>query len=181
MPPSTNLRYLLVVRLIRWIRAWAVAAALAVVCVLTLSDSVMGPLRRVGRLGLRVIRRAESDSGFDLVSRPDLPVQSDTIGHFLAWAAIGLVAAGLARGARARVQLFLGLLVFSAFLEVAQEYLSWSRTPELTDLAANGAGLIVGFAIHAVLAGILGPVITAMAGRTGGGRRGVVGPTATES
>lgn len=134
----------------------AVATGLmGVVCLLTLSDSIIGPLGDTISAGFQLVRGVESGVGFDVLSRPSLPVASDTLGHFLAWTAVGFTAGGLAVTAASKFNLFIGLFAFSALLEVGQRHLSWSRSAEFTDLMANGTGLALGFLAYSVAQGMV--------------------------
>ncbi len=139
----------------------AASAVLLAVCVMTLSDSILVPLRLARNAALRVLAGLEAGSGLDLISRSDLPVGLDTIGHFLAWTTIGFLAAGLARSAVARIGLFAGLLTLSGLLEIGQRYLSWSRTAELSDLVANGVGLGLGMTFAIILVAVFGAMASA--------------------
>ncbi len=141
------------------------SAVLFAVCVMTLSDSILVPLRLARNSALQVLGTLEAGSGFDLVSRSDLPVGLDTLGHFVAWTAIGFLAAGVARGAVARVGLFVSLFTLSALLELGQRHLSWSRTAELSDLMANGIGLGLGMTVAIILIAVFGAMASAVGGR----------------
>ncbi|MGI9597987.1 MAG: hypothetical protein ACR2QK_17620 [Acidimicrobiales bacterium] len=155
-------------RWFRWMQVWAAFGLLAVVCVLTLSDSIIGPLTGAIGDGLDVVRGLKPGTGLNVVSRPDLPLASDTIGHFMAWTAVGLTAGGLVVTTINRVNLFLGLFAFSALLEVGQRHLSWSRSAEFTDLVANGVGLALGFGMYALAETMLNAAIPALGTRAGG-------------
>ena len=153
-------------------RRLAVVGALGAVTVLTLSDSILGPLRRTAARGLAGVRGVESVTGVDMVSRSDLPAAPDIIGHVVLWSVVGLLTWGVARTWAVRLGLLVGLFALSALLEVGQQYLSWSRAAELSDLAANGVGLVGGFAVAAVLQALRWPRLPAGAHRGGGDHRG---------
>ncbi len=133
----------------RWIHALAVAAALAVVGVVSLSDTLL-PINRAMNLTRRTLGRATANVGTDIATDMAIPIGTDTIGHFIIWAMIGLLAAGLCHGIR-RLNLFLGLFALSALIEVGQRHLSWSRSAELSDLVANGVGLGLGFIVVMII------------------------------
>lgn len=99
-------------------------------------------------LGLRFIPGA---GAFTAGGYLDIPLGRDTLGHFVAWGMIGFVAAGVFRRARWRLLLLGALFALSALIEVGQQYLSWSRSAELSDLAANGFGLVAGFVAFIVI------------------------------
>lgn len=142
-------------RIVRVLQLGVVGAVVGAVAVASLSDSILRPLRSIGAKLLAVARTVESSAGVDLGSRSSLPVGADTVAHVLAWAVVGLVAAGLAQTAIRRINLFLILFGLSALLEVGQRHLSWSRSAELTDLAANGLGLAIGFGTALLIGSML--------------------------
>lgn len=125
----------------------ATGGVLLVIGVASLSDTIFkGPIGEllsfVFYLGLRIVPGTEA---FTAGGRFDLPIGKDTIGHFVAWAMVGMVAAGVFKRWQWRVVTFVSLFVLSALIEVGQQYLSWSRSAEFSDLAANGFGLVAGF------------------------------------
>ena len=129
------------------------AVTLLTVAVLSLSDGILGPVRAGASSAFEVGRAVEMGTGVDLASRSSVPIDADTLGHLVLWAAVGLVAAGLATRSMARIRLAVGLFALSGLVEVGQQYLSSSRSAELTDLAANGVGLVVGFATYTAIEG----------------------------
>ncbi len=142
-----------------------VLALIGIVCVLTLSDSIVRPMTEVVGGAFRVMSGLDSGSGLDVLSRPNLPFASDTIGHFLAWTAVGFTAGGLTVTTISRFNLYLGLFAFSALLEVGQRHLSWSRSAEFTDLMANGVGLALGFVAYGLLEGAVTAVLPSLGPR----------------
>jgi hypothetical protein len=153
---------------IRILRRLTMAVTLLTVAVLSLSDGILGPMRAGASTAVDVGRAVETETGVELGSRFSPPVEADTIGHLVLWTGVGLVAAGLATRPGARLRLALGLFALSAAVEVGQRYLSSTRSAEITDLAANGVGLTVGFLAYAAvealtrlwwvrLRGLLGP------------------------
>ena len=131
---------------------------LAVLGIASLADSGVGSggmaLMRSAFMGLRMI--PGGGLGIGLVSA--LPFAADTISHFLAWTAVGLLAAGLAQGFVERINLAVTLFALSAMIEIGQQYLSSSRMAEVSDLLANGVGLTVGF----IGAGFVGAAIRSL-------------------
>jgi hypothetical protein len=140
---------------VRILRRLVVAVTLVTVGALSLSDGILGPVRAGASTAVEVGRAVELGTGVDLASRSTVPVDADTLGHFVLWAGVGVVTAGFARRPAARIQLALGLFALSGAVEVGQRYLSSSRSAELSDLMANGVGLAVGFLAYSVVEGAL--------------------------
>ncbi len=89
--------------------------------------------------------------GTDFVDRGDLPFEWDTMSHFMSWAAAGLLGHIMVRRRFSSVLLGLGLFAMSAAIEVAQPFLSSTRSLSLTDLTANGLGIILGISMAAIV------------------------------
>lgn len=134
----------------RYLRVGLVVAVVAVVGVFSLSDSILGPLGHAMSGAADVIRTVADTTGIALGRRADLPVATDTLGHLAAWSVVGFAAAGVMTQPLHRINVLLGLLVVSALFEVGQRHLSWSRSAELSDLVANGVGLVVGFVAFSI-------------------------------
>lgn len=131
-------------------RAWLLFAALGVLIAVSLSDragdgsgSVSGGLGRVDHLLLE-------GRGISVLSQL-IPVGLDTIGHFIAWGLVGLIAADTAQTIEVKANRYVALVALSAVVEVGQHYLSFSRSAQLTDLIANAAGLAVGFTMSEIV------------------------------
>jgi hypothetical protein len=142
--------------LVRRFHLAALAAVMAGVCVLTLSDTLVGPAMARASVLVDVVRLmvdliSDSTGGSGRLSRSMVPFRTDTIGHFMAWAGVGFLAAGVPATALSRFNLYFGLFALSAFLEAGQRYLTWSRVAEFSDLMANGAGLALGFGCFALV------------------------------
>ena len=74
---------------------------------------------------------------------------SDKFLHFSAYAGLAFCFSGVVeRHHWARV--VVGLLLFGGAIELAQEFLSPTRTGELGDLAANAAGIVAGILVAAL-------------------------------
>ena len=141
-----------------WLRCIHLAiagAVIGVVGVFSLSDSILGPLRTAASAAADLARWLEAVLGVDLGSRSSLPVTMDTLGHFLVWAVVATVAAGLTGSAARRINLFLTLFTLSALFEIGQHYLAQSRSAEVTDLLGNGAGLVLGFVAYSTIEAVL--------------------------
>ncbi len=129
---------------------------MGVVCVLTLSDTLVDPVTARAAASVDTIKLVLEGfflptSGGPSLSRSSVPFRTDTIGHFVAWSGVGFMAAGIPTTAINRLNLYFGLFAMSAFLEAGQRYLSWSRVAEFSDLVANGAGLAVGFVVFGLV------------------------------
>jgi len=138
-------------RWFRWIHFGALVAVVCLVGVLSLSDSLVGPIADLMSIIGRLSRQLLSGDSFGAGRRPSLPLATDTLMHFGGWAGVGFVAGGLLAAAADRVNLALGLVTISAFFEAGQRYLTSSRSAELSDLVANGAGLTLGFVTFALV------------------------------
>lgn len=154
-------------RMYKWFHISVFAGAMVGVCILTLSDTLVDPATAyifslvrtfVGPVvgAVRLVLEALSPAGgADTLSRSSVPFRTDTIGHFVAWSAVGLLAAGIPVTAWNRFNLYFGLFALSAFLEAGQRYLSWSRVAEFSDLVANGFGLALGFILFGLAENVL--------------------------
>ncbi len=132
----------------------------------SLSDSVTQSPGTVLTLAARVAAKLTPGMGAAGVGGADLPIGADTVGHFIAWAGVGIIACGLVSGIAERMNLFLGLFALSALIEVGQRYLSWSRAAEFSDLVANGVGLAVGFTSFWLMAGTFRMMFPTTAAKT---------------
>lgn len=132
-------------RISRWFHLSITGCVLAIIGIASLSDSVRGSgargLVEFVHTGATIIPGYRF--GIDVLA--GLPFDGDTIGHFVAWTMVGIVAAGLVDGVVERLNVLLSLFALSALIEVGQRHLSSSRSAEVTDLMANGVGLAVGF------------------------------------
>ena len=153
-------------RIFWWIHLTVVAGVLSAVGVASLSDSVTSSPGTVMSIAARIATRLTPGMGLGIGGGADLPIGADTVGHFIAWTGVGIVASGLVSGFAERMNLFLGLFALSALIEVGQRYLSWSRVAEFSDLVANGVGLAVGFASFWVLSGTIRRLFPRLALRT---------------
>ena len=159
---------------LRPVRSAALLFAVATVTALSLSDRTFPVVRRIVSLTLAVVtpalRRVSDLLHLDPIvgGRPSTgpPLAWDTIGHFAAWMIIGLLAGLLPGRALERVRTAIGLFALSAAVEVGQAHLSFSRSAEMTDLLANGAGLAVGITIGAVLLGVASLAVDLVRGGT---------------
>lgn len=109
-------------------------------------------LRRVQDVG----RKVENRSGLDVIDRGDVPLAFDTAGHLFLWFIAGVI--GWWAFSRRTSPVFLALCLFtiSAGVEVGQSYLSTSRSPDLLDLVANGAGILFGVSFAVMFGGAVG-------------------------
>jgi len=74
---------------------------------------------------------------------PDLRGVSDKVEHFAAFALLSFwFSSILVR--RDLLWMALLLLVFGGLIEIAQELMRWGRRGELTDVAADGCGILLG-------------------------------------
>lgn len=102
-------------------------------------------LRRSRDLGSRVEQRL----GVDWVDRSDVPLAWDAAGHVVLWA-VAAVLARLAVGHRWRTRtIAAALFALSGAAELAQAVFASTRSPEWSDLAANGAGIAIGVLLAA--------------------------------
>jgi len=109
------------------------------------SDTVKGAwgvVQRVGSFGERLI-------GLDVVDRGDIPLAFDTLGHLMLWGIAGMLAYAAFGRRTSRSFLIISLITLSAGFEIGQRFLSSTRTPQLTDLAANTVGVIMGVSLAA--------------------------------
>ncbi len=117
---------------------------LAGVGLLSLSDRAPGYSVVGLRRGRSLVRSIEARSGHNWLDRSDIPLAWDTAGHLALWAVAGLLTwAALGRRLGAPF-IIVGLISLSAGIEVAQVLLSSTRMAELSDVAANGAGVTLG-------------------------------------
>ena len=115
--------------------------------VLSLADRAPDRVETGLRAGRDIGRRGERTFGFDLVDRSDIPLAWDTAGHIVLWF-VAAVLATTAFGRRVPTWVIAAVLfIGSAAVEIAQGWLSFSREPSLSDLAANGAGVVAGVTI----------------------------------
>ncbi len=119
--------------------------------VLSLSDRAPGFTRFGLSLFRGVGRRIERRSGFDLIDRSDVPFAYDTIGHIVLWFGAALLAWLLFHKRLSALFIATALFVMSAGVEVAQGYLSSTRTPSVEDLVANGVGVMFGIMLGATI------------------------------
>ena len=131
---------------------WALFSTFLIgVGLLSLADRAPGrvvdELRRVRAVGQRVEYRL----GIDWVDRGDIPLAWDTAGHIVLWSVAAMLGFLALHGRVGVVVLALALLTLSAAVEVGQAFLSSSRSPELTDLMANGAGIALGIVMASIV------------------------------
>lgn len=122
--------------------------------VLSLSDRAPGVTRFVLGIGRGIGSRVERRSGYDLFDRSDVPFAYDTIGHVVLWFGAAVLAWMLFHKRFSGLFIATALFAMSAGVEVAQGYLSSTRTPSVEDLLANGVGLIAGVMLGAAVTGI---------------------------
>ncbi len=79
---------------------------------------------------------------------------NDKLGHFLAYAALGL-AASAATGGRWHLQVAGLAIAYGLALEAGQMALPFGRDPSWLDAAANGAGVLAGIACGRFAAGLM--------------------------
>lgn len=75
---------------------------------------------------------------------------SDKFLHFSAYAALAFLWAG-AWEPRAWLRVGVGLLLFGGVIELAQDFLTETRSGEWLDLAANAAGIAAGMAVASLI------------------------------
>lgn len=114
-------------------------------------DSELLPQYRTAWMGLGWLMASAVALGSLWPSMPQVPGGvSDKFLHFSAYAALAFMFAGvLERRHWGRV--VVGLLLFGAGIEFAQEHLIKSRAGEWQDMAANAAGVAVGMLTAALL------------------------------
>lgn len=143
----------------RTVRRLAFGGALLVVTVLSLSDTAVpllkGPVRQAVLIAAGLGHRAENFLSIDLHPVVDavrqLPFDNDTIGHFVAWFAIGTLAAWTVRRWWHRLLIGPALIIGSGLIEIGQATLSWTRSAERSDFTANGFGVVFGLLCGAAL------------------------------
>lgn len=153
-------------RWFRWIHLCVVLAVVCVVGVFSLSDSIVGPADHAPSILRFLARQLAAGNGMGGGFRQSLPFGGDTIMHFVGWSGVGFLAAGLLSRFADRMNLLLGLVTLSGLFEVGQRYLTSSRSAELTDLMANGTGLLVGFTLFAIVERTVGALISDLVTRT---------------
>ncbi len=133
-----------------WLRFGCFTTVLAVVGVLSLSDSVGASYTQPIAFAMKLVSALVPGSGLNPVGAVDLPGGIDTLGHFVVWGSVGFMASVLIPAAASRINALSALWALSALIEVGQKYLSHSRAAQLSDLMANGTGLVVGSVVAAV-------------------------------
>lgn len=142
-------------RWFRWFHLGVVVVLVGAVAVLSLSESPSGPLMAVvdrvgdvvGELVSRFVQAADNRRS----GNRQLPVGMDKIMHGLGWGTVGFLATGLVSKLADRFNLILGLFTLSALFELGQLHLTDTRSGEVGDLVANGAGLAVGMGLFLLL------------------------------
>jgi len=109
-----------------------------------LVKGVWATVRRFGSFGERLF-------GLDVVDRGDIPLAFDTLGHLALWSIAGMLAYSAFGRRTTRSFLIVSLVTLSAGVEVGQGFLSSTRQPQLSDLAANGVGVAVGVSIASMV------------------------------
>lgn len=142
----------------RWLPATAFTGLAGAVGVLSFADRAPGTTQAILRRVRSVGQRVEQRSGYDLIDRGDVPVAFDTAGHLVLWFLAGLI--GWWAFHRRTTPAFLALCLFtvSAGIEVGQSYLSTSRSPDIFDLVANGAGIALGVALAVAIGSAVGAI-----------------------
>lgn len=134
-------------------RVLAVALAILVLggaAAALLSDRAPGALDAVTDRAAAEVQAVERTTGRDLVSRDDVPIDAQTLGHGVLFAALTVTVA-LAAGRRASLLLVgAGVFAVSVGFEVLQAQLTTTRLAEPGDLVANAVGVGVGLATVAV-------------------------------
>ncbi|NNE72591.1 MAG: hypothetical protein HKN26_02920 [Acidimicrobiales bacterium] len=114
--------------------------------VLSLSSQV-GPIWKASIRQIADIGRAiESLLPFNVIDRQDIPFQPDEIGHLLLWGG-GMVVLGLLRRSVKTDVIAVGLFGASVGFEFLQATITTSRSLQITDIAANGFGIVLGLCI----------------------------------
>ncbi len=105
-----------------------------------LSDRAPGALQRLSR-------RLDASERVDVRALGEATPPSDTLVHVIAWAVV-MVLVGLATWSwRSLVAGGVGVAVLSVLVEVAQGPLTATRNTELSDIAANLAGITAGLLV----------------------------------
>ena len=126
-------------------------AMVPVVVVVSLSDRALLSSGRVLAGGRYLTDRVADRLGFEL-GPVDLPFPPDAGVHLLLWAAAGFFAHRLL-GDRVSALVVLWTLAAASFaLEVGQVFFTSSRSFELSDMAANVVGVLVGVTAAATYA-----------------------------
>lgn len=130
----------------RRIQLLLVAGGILAVVGVSLSDRAPALVADGVMMGLRILGLRSGQ--LTAATLDMLPFATDTISHAVVWGVVGLGAAGTVRTIAGRLNLAWALFTLSALVEVGQQYLSFSRSAELSDLAANGVGLAVGMVAY---------------------------------
>ncbi len=123
--------------------------------VLSLSDRAPGVTKFALGLFRGIGRRIERRSGYDLVDRSDIPFAYDTVGHMVLWFGAAFLVWMLFHHRFSALFIATAVFAMSAGVEVAQGYLSSTRTPSVEDLLANGVGIGFGIIAGAMISGII--------------------------
>jgi hypothetical protein len=136
-------RTVLVVLLRRAVAVLLLVLVLAGAAVALLSGRAPEALDRATDRAVAEVQAVEESTGRDLVSRSDVPVDAEMLGHGLLFGAL-TIALALAVGRRVPVVVVAALVfVASVGFEVAQSRLTSSRLAEPRDLVANAVGIAV--------------------------------------
>ena len=146
----------------RFTRPGIAISLLLAVSFLSFPSSAVGRVQRSAR---RLRRRGddlETFLGVDVVDRSDVPFAFDTLGHAGLWFAVTVVVLWLVSTGRplqhphlVRLWTSIGLVIASAFVEVAQGVFTSGRNAQWTDLAANTVGVSAGFVLMTIVAGLV--------------------------
>ena len=154
-------------RATRWIGATAFAV---VALVLSLSDRAPRLFKQFRQLAVAAWRAGEDLFAVDLLNRSDIPWAADELGHIALWG-MGMVILGL--GFRRRVPadvLAAGLFIAGIGVEVLQRVATSGRKMEITDIGANGIGILLGLVV-VVAVGAVTPLATSTLSTTRGRRQ----------
>lgn len=159
-------------RWFRWMHLGVVLALVGAVAMLSLAESPTGPPMAVVDAVSDLVSRLGQVAGNRQAGNRQLPIGMDKVLHFLGWGAVGFLATGLVPKLADRFSIILGLFTLSALFEVGQLHLTQSRSGELGDVVANGAGLAVGMGLFVVF---WATAATTSAGRLLIGEHGPIG------
>lgn len=131
--------------------ATAVIAFFGLAVVLLWSDRAIGYMGDIFDFATRLGRKAEAESGIDIIDRADVPGGEDDIVHALFWGS-GMILIGWML--RRRVPIALSALWvggISIGFELLQPILSDRRATESTDAFSNLVGVAIGAGVLAVI------------------------------
>jgi hypothetical protein len=137
----------------RHLRSLTFVAFLIGIGVLSLADRAPSATKAALGVGQRAGSFGERAIGLDLIDRGDVPFAFDTVGHLVLWAGAGILAYAAFGGRASASFIVISLITVSGGVELGQGWLSSTRRPELTDLIANGIGVVIGVVGASILWG----------------------------